>query len=312
MAMPIAPADGTGRVSLFSRPSVRREITGWAFSSPWIAGFLVFTAIPMGYAVWLAFHSWEIITPARYVGLANFAEAFADPLMWKSLRVTAVWCVVTIPLHLILGLAVALLMNQRVPGINYFRTIYYIPAVIPAVATAILWMWVFDPSFGVLNWFIMKVTGHPGPTWFADQNWALPALMIMSLWGVGGGMVIYLAGLQGIPTALYEAATIDGAGVVAKFRHVTIPMLTPVIFFNLIMSIIGAFQVFDTAYVTTQGGPNNATLFYMLYLFRNAFNWYKMGYATALAWILFALVLGLSLIQFRLGQHWVFAAGVKL
>jgi len=173
-------------------------------------------------------------------------------------------------------------------------------------------MWVFDPSFGVLNWFIRQLTAHPGPQWFADENWALPAMVIMSLWGVGGGMVMYLAGLQGIPTALYEAATIDGAGRWAKFWNVTIPMLSPVLFFNLIMSIIGSFQVFDIAFVTTQGGPNNATLFYMLYLYRNAFSWYKMGYATALAWILFTLVLGLSLLQFRLGEYWVFAGGVKL
>ena len=312
MAMPIAQAGAANRRPFLRRPSVQREITGWLFSSPWVLGFLAFTAVPMGYSVWLAFQSWEIITPPQWVGLANFSQAFTDPLMWKSLGLTAVWCVVTIPLHMVLGLAVALLMNQRLRGIDYFRTVYYIPVVIPPVATGILWMWVLDPSFGVLNWFILHLTGQPGPLWFADQGWALPGMMIMSLWGVGGGMVIYLAGLQGIPTALYEAATIDGAGRWAKFWHVTIPMLSPVLFFNLIMSIIGAFQVFDIAFVTTQGGPNNATLFYMLYLYRNAFSWYKMGYATALAWILFFLVLGLSLVQFKLGKYWVFAAGVKL
>jgi len=302
----------TGGLPLFKRPAVRREITGWLFSSPWILGFLFFTAIPMGYAMWLPFQKWEIITPAQYVGLANFREFAQDPLVWKSFKVTAVWTLATIPLHMVLGLSVALLMNQKLPGINTFRTIYYIPAVVPAVATGILWMWVLDPNFGVVNWLIQEITGLPGPLWLADEHWALPAMMLMSLWGVGGGMVMYLAGLQGIPTTLYEAATIDGAGRWHKFWNVTIPMLSPMIFFNLIMSIIGSFQVFDIAFVTTGGGPNNATLFYMLYLYRNAFEWYKMGYASLLAWALFIVILGFTFLQFRLGKYWVFAGGIKI
>jgi multiple sugar transport system permease protein len=311
-ATPVAREPASTRRSFWGRPGVRREIIGWLFAAPWVFGFLLFTAIPMGFAIWLIFQEWEIITPPKYVGLDNIKLAFTDPLVAKSLSVTGIWSLVTIPLHMVLGLAVALLMNQKLRGINLFRTIYYVPAVVPAVATGILWTWVFHPNYGVLNWIIRSLTGHQGPLWFADENWALPAMVIMSLWGVGGGMVMYLAGLQGIPTVLYEAATIDGAGRWAKFWHVTIPMLSPVLFFNLIMSIIGSFQVFDIAVVTTNGGPNNATLFYMLYLYRNAFNWYKMGYAATLAWILFFIALGLALLQFKVGEYWVFAGGVKL
>jgi len=233
-----------------------------------------------------------------------------DPLFWQSLKVTAIYSFVSVPMGLGLGLAVAILMNQKVRGIAAFRTIYYLPAVVSGVAVALLWMWIFDPSYGLGN-VVLRSIGLPGSQWLTSPTTSLLSLILMSFWGIGGGMVIYLAGLQSVPQHLYEAADLDGAGVLQKFRHVTIPMLTPVIFYNLIMGIIGSFQVFTQAFVMTNGGPVNSTLFYVLYLFRQAFNYYHMGYASAMAWILFAIILALTLIVFKSSALWVYYEGEK-
>jgi multiple sugar transport system permease protein len=203
------------------------------------------------------------------------------------------------------GFLIALLMNQSVKLIALWRTIYYLPAVVSGVAVAMLWLWVFNPDVGLLNRFLATF-GITGIGWLSSTKWALPALIIMSLWNVGGGMVIYLAGLQGIPTDLYEAAHIDGASAWRRFWRITIPMMTPVLFFQLIMGIIGTLQVFTNAFVMTQGGPSNATLFYVLYLYQNAFSFMKMGYASALAWILFLIILALTLVTFWSSNRWVY------
>jgi multiple sugar transport system permease protein len=199
---------------------------------------------------------------------------------------------------MVLAFALALLMNTEVRGIATFRTLYYLPSVIPAAANAMLWAWFLNSDFGLLN-ALLQAIGLPKVLWLQKPEWALPALMLMSLWGLGGGMVIFLAGLQGIPNEFYEAAEIDGAGAWAKLRHVTIPLMSPVIFFNLVMSIIGSFQVFTAAYLITNGGPQNATLFYVLFLWRNAFQYLEMGYAAALAWVLFFIIMGLTVLVFR-------------
>jgi multiple sugar transport system permease protein len=231
-----------------------------------------------------------------------------DPFFWQSLRVTVTYTVLAVPLGLVAGLAVAMLLNQKIKGLSIYRTIYYLPSLVGGVAVSLLWMWIFNPQFGVLNW-LLSLVGIKGPQWIFSQHWVIPSFVLMSLWGIGGGMIIYLAGLQGIPTDLYDAAAIDGAGSVRTFRSVTLPMLTPVLFFNLVIGIIGSFQIFTQAFVMTSGGPNNASLFYVLYLYQNAFQYFYMGYASALAWVLFLIVVVLTALVFRSSPMWVFYEG---
>jgi multiple sugar transport system permease protein len=286
----------------------REAIAFHLFAAPWIIGFLVFTAYPTVASFFLSFTHYEVITPAQWIGLGNYLFILHDPLFWQSLKVTAIYAIGSVSLGVTFAFLLALLMNQPIPGISIYRTLYYLPSTISGVPVALLWMWVFDPAFGVLN-NILALFGIQGPQWLFSTTWVLPAFIIMSLWGVGGAMVIYLAGLQGIPRQLYEAAELDGATVFVKFRFITIPMVSPVIFFNLIMSIIGSFQTFTTAYVMTGGGPANASLFYALYLYQNAFQFFKMGYASALAWVLLIIVLALSLVVIQSSPYWVYYEG---
>lgn len=291
-------------------------IAGYICISPWILGFLLFTLGPIVASIILSLSWWNLMTPPKFVGWGNYAALFKDPIFYKSLKVTTIYAIFSIPLGLFFGLLIALLMNQKVRGINIFRTIYFLPAVLSGVAVAVLWQKIFNPNFGVLNPILKKLHLmpilefiHSPVTWIYSEFWALPAFIIMSLWAVGGSMIIYLAALQGIPTHLYEAAEIDGANVFGKFRYVTIPMLSPIIFFNLIMGIIGSFQVFTQAYVMTSGGPNNATLFYVLNVYRNAFQYFRMGYGCALAWMLFVVIIGLTILVWKTSPAWVYYAG---
>lgn len=266
---------------------------------PSILGILIWLVGPMVYSIWLSLTKWDIITPAKYVGLGNFRKLFLnDPLFWKSLWVTFYYTIVAVPLNLVSGFLVALLLNSEVKGMTAFRTIFYLPSIVPQVANAMLWLWLLNPEFGLVNTFL-RSAGFPKILWLQDERWVMPAFWVMGLWTIGGGMLIYLAGLQGIPEQLYEAAEIDGASIWAKFRHITIPQMSPIIFFNLIMGIIGSFQIFTSGFLMTNGGPNNATLFYVLYLYRNAFQWLNMGYAAALAWVLFIIILLLTMLVFR-------------
>jgi len=219
--------------------------------------------------------------------------------------------VLGVPLGMAVSLGVAMLLNARVKGMAFYRTIYYLPAIVPAVASSILWIWVLNPQFGLVNVALQRLFGIAGPQWLQSELWSKPSILLMGLWGAGAGMIIWLAGLKGIPETLYEAAEIDGAGKCAAFRHVTLPMLSPYIFFNLIMGVIGTFQIFTQAYIMTSGGPVDSTLFYAYYLFNNAFRYFKMGYASALAWILFLIILALTLVQLRLGKRWVYYEGEK-
>jgi multiple sugar transport system permease protein len=286
-------------------------IEGYLFISPWLLGLIIFTVGPVIASFWLSMTEYDIINPARFIGFSNYRVLFReDPLFWQALKVTIIYTLGSVPLQLIFGFLIALLMNQKLKGISVFRTIYYLPAVISGVAVSVLWRWIFMPDVGIINILLSKI-GITGPRWLGDPSWVLPALVIMSLWGVGGGMVIYLAGLQGIPTELYEAAELDGAGKWAKFIAVTIPMMSPVIFFNLVMGVIGSFQTFTQAYIMTQGGPQNASLFYILYLYQRAFQELRMGYASALAWILFLVILACTIVIFKTSAGWVYYEGIR-
>ena len=287
----------------------REALTGVLLVLPWIVGFLVFLLGPMLVSVYLSLTDWDLLTDARFVGLKNYRRmVFDDPLVKQSLKVTTLYAFSAVPLRVVGGLFLAVLLNQNIKVKSFIRTVFYLPSVVSGVAVAMLWLWIFNSDFGLLN-LILHLFGIRGPAWLSDPNYVLAAFVIMSLWGVGGSMVIYLAGLQGVPTDLYEAAEVDGAGSLLRFWHITLPMISPVIFFNLIMGIIAALQIFNQAYIMTQGGPQNASMFMMLYLYFNAFEYFKMGYASALAWLIFFYILALTLFVFRSSSRWVFYAG---
>lgn len=296
---------------------------GYLFILPWILGMLLFTVGPMLLSLQMSMTDWDIIQPARFRGLGNYVEAFtADPLFWSALKVTAIYTAVAVPLGLVSSLALALLLNTKVRGMPVWRTGYYIPSIVSGVAAAIIWKSVFKADGGVLNTVIYGSHGdgnflglasllRPLATinhqidWLGDERTALASIILKSLWGIGGGMVIMLAGLQGVPTYFYEAAVLDGADAWNRFKHVTLPLISPTLFFSLITGVIGSFQVFTDAFVMTQGGPNNATKFYMLHLYRQAFLSLRMGYASSLAWVLFTIILFFTMLQLK-GSKWVY------
>lgn len=281
---------------------------GLLFISPWVIGVLIFIVGPMVFSIAISFTDYDVIHPARFSGLTNYkALLFEDPLFWKSLRNTA-FMVFALPLSMAMSLGIALLLNTKIKGMSFYRTLFYLPAITPAIATAVLWYALLNPDGFinvVLDATVGKWLGFSAPAWLQDPNWSKPAMILMGLWGAGGGMILWLAGLQGIPTQLYEAAKIDGAGTIRQFWSITLPMLTPYIFFSLIVGIIGVFQIFAQALVLTNGGPADSTLFYVYYLFNNAFRYFKMGYASAQAWILFVVVLILTIIQWKTSKKWV-------
>jgi multiple sugar transport system permease protein len=277
---------------------------GFVSATPWIIGFIVFGGAPMLFSLFMSFCDYDILNPPRFVGLHNYQWMFTqDNLLPKALWNT-LYMVIGVPLGMAMSLAIALLLNLKVRGIAVWRTFFYMPAIVPMVAASILWIWIFNPEGGLLNQ-ALRCIGIGGPLWLQDPVWAKPSIIIMGLWTAGGGMIIWIAGLKGIDEQLYEAASIDGANAWQKFMHITIPQLTPYIFFNLVMGLIGTFQIFGQAFIMTQGGPVNSTLFYVYHLFNNAFRYGHMGYASAMAWALFAIVLILTIIQFRISKKWV-------
>ncbi len=283
----------------------RREFyAGYGFAAPWFFGFLVFWGGPIVFSIFMSFCEYDVMSPPKLVGLKNYAVMFAqDPLFYKSLGNT-LFMALSVPLGMAVSLGIAMLLNYDIKGMAVYRTFFYLPAIMPAVAASILWIWIFNPHEGMLNAMLGKV-GIPGPAWLQNQYWAKPALILMVLWRAGAGMIIWLAGLKGIPQQLYEAADIDGASPLRKFWNVTLPMLSPYILFNLVIGLINTFQIFTEAYIMTQGGPVDSTLFYAYHLFNNAFRYMKMGYASALAWILFAIILALTMLQLTLSKRWV-------
>jgi multiple sugar transport system permease protein len=281
----------------------------YLFISPWLIGFVLFVGGPIVASLFFSFCDYDVVRAPVWTGLENYLQMSIDPLFWQSLKVTVLYSIVSVPLNLMVSLAIAILLNQDIRGLTVFRTIFYMPSVISGVAVSLLWMWIFNPEFGILNNILWQVFRIQGPGWIMSKEWVLPSFIIMGLWGIGGGIVIYLAGLQGIPTELYEAAEIDGANSWYRFWKITLPMMSPVIFFNLVMGIISSFQIFTQAYVMTNGGPQYASLFYVLYVYRNAFNYFNMGYASALSWILFLIIMGLTMIIFKSSALWVHYEG---
>ena len=306
--MTVATAAKRSWFQKWQTPAIREALTFYFCVSPWVLGFVLFTAAPMIASVWFGLTDWNFISPPSFTGVGNYVRLINDPLFVKSLVNTASYTCASVPRGLIGGLLVALLMNQNLPGITVFRTIYYLPSVVSGVAVAMLWKWIFDPNYGMLN-EALRLVGIRGPQWIYSIQWVVPSFVIMSLWGVGGAMIIYLAGLQGVPTELYEAASLDGAGPWRKLWTITIPMISPVIFFNLIMGVIGSFQIFTSSLIMTQGGPANASLFYVLYLYRNAFAYFDAGYASALAWVLFIIIILFTFLTFRSSALWVYYEG---
>jgi multiple sugar transport system permease protein len=310
---PLDPAHALERHKRKRRQQWKDDLQGYLFISPWLIGFILLAAGPIILSIFMSFTRWSLLSPPQWIGLENYSRLFTeDPLVYKSLWNTAYYVFFSVPLGVILSLALALLLNQNVRGQSIFRTLFFLPSVTNLVAVSILWMWIFNPEFGLLNRFL-ELVGIQGPLWLQSETWSKPALILMSLWGIGGGMIINLAALQNIPGELYEAADLDGARPVRKFWHITLPMISPALFFNVIMNIIGSFQVFTQAFVMTassgqgqEGGPNNSTLFFVLYLYKKAFQQFKMGYASALAWVLFVIILAFTLIQFYLSKRWVY------
>jgi len=292
-----------------SRRARRREIAGYLFISPWIIGFLIFTAGAMIFSLGLTLFDTDLLTGATFVGLRNFAKLASDQLFVRSLEVTAYYVALAVPLQVLTALTIALILNNnRVVGMGIWRTLYYMPSIISGIAVSLLWLWILNPDYGLAN-YLLSLIGIQGPRWVYSEQWAVPSFVMMGAWGAGSNMLLYLAGLQGIPTQLYEAASIDGANAVRRFFSITIPMLSPTIFFNLVMTIIGCFQTFTQAFVMTSGGPNNATLTMVLYLYRKAFEQLHFGYASAVAWVLFVIILGFTLLFFRSSSLWVYYEG---
>lgn len=296
------------------RGALRRQEIAWfyIFIAPWLAGFIGLTAYPILASIYFSLTQYSLLQPPKWIGVGNYATLFHDSLFWHSLAITFIYAIIAVPLNLALAFCCALLLNLRMPFMRLLRTVYYLPTVLPVAATSMLWLFLFLPQFGIIDWVIRAFSGHDGPDWLGDPQWVMPALILMSLWGIGSAMVIFLAGLQAIPTELYEAAELDGAGVLVRTRHVTIPMVSPVVLLNLILGLIGASQTFANVYIMTQGGPNYASYFYNLYLYQNAFQYFKMGVASAQAWVMFVLVMLLTLAVFRSSARWVYYGGERL
>jgi multiple sugar transport system permease protein len=295
----------TDRRSERRKRRLREALVAYTFIAPWIIGFIVFTGGPIIASLVLSFFKWKIITPPNYIGFDNYIEMFIEDEWFRvSIGVTVKYLLLYVPLAQLLALLLAVLLNQKVRLLGFWRTIFYLPAVVSGVAGSVLWMWMYHNELGIVNNLLLGV-GVEGRNWLYDTDTVLGALVIKSLWNVGVPMVVYLAALQGMPQTLYEAAEIDGAGEWSKFYSITLPMLSPAIFFNLVIGVISGIQTFAEPYVMTKGGPENATLFLGLYLYQSAFSFLNMGYASAMAWSMFVIIFVLTLAQFKLAGRWV-------
>lgn len=298
------------------RPVVREGITGWLFAMPWVLGFLIFTAGPMLFSLYASFTRYNIIAAPRWVGLRNYSAILEDERFYISLQNTFWLVAVKVPVVVVISIAIALLLDMDLPGGKLFRTIFYLPSILAGAAAIFLWRWILLPD-GLLNRGL-ALFGIDGPAWFFDPRWTKPGLVVMGLWWIGGNILIYLASLKGIPSQLYEAAAIDGASGLKKVWYITLPMLSPTIFFQVVTGIIGAFQIFTSAYIiagadpsNNKEGPGQSLLFYVLYIYNRAFGrtgqgGFQMGYASALAWILLVIILAITLFQLWLSRRWVY------
>lgn len=292
------------RMSAYAR---REAIIFYLCISPWIVGFVVFLAYPSLRSLYLAFTRYQIGHAPVWIGLDNFRQMAHDDLFWKSLKVTAEYVIGSVPGSNVIALGIAMLLAQKIRGISVWRTIYFLPSVVSVVAISVLWYYVFNPQYGIVN-SLLAYIHIKGPGWYTSETWAMPTIILINWWMVGTQVIIYLAGLKGIPQEYYEAVEVDGGGPWSKFRHITLPLLSPVIFFNVVNGFIGAFQVFDQAWILSAGSgrPNNATLTYMLNLYRQAFQFGFMGYASALAWVLFIIIMFFTLLVLRSSSFWVY------
>ena len=304
------------RPSPLLRPAVKEALTGWLFALPWFLGFLVFTAGPMLYSLYTSFTKYNITTDPQWIGLDNYTSLFADERFYKGLQNTFWMVIFKTPLVVVIAIAMALLLATDVPGGKFFRTVFYLPNVLAGVAAVFLWQWILAPN-GLFNRFL-GFFHIPSVGWFTDPAWTKPALVVMGMWWIGSNVLIYLAGIKGIPQDLYEAASLDGAVGWSKIRYITLPLLSPTIFFQVVTGIIGTFQIFTTAFIITsagggnpgEGGPGQSLLFYVLYLYSRAFGkvgvGFQMGYASAMAWILFIIILAITGIQLWASKKWVY------
>lgn len=288
----------------------RDQLAGILFTMPCILGFILFAAIPMISSLVMSFTDYSIVKESHFVGIENYRKLFggADPYFYKSLLVTMIYVALSVPSAILFSFLIALLLNQDVKCKGLFRTIFYLPSIVPIVAMAAIWMWIFNPDFGLAN-SLLKGVGLPAGKWLSSESSVIPTLVFINLWTTGSTMVIFLAGMQDVPKQLMEAVQIDGGGFFAKLRHVIIPMMTPTIFYNVVMGFINGFQVFTQSYVMTSGGPNNSSLFYVYYLYREAFEFMRMGSACAIAWILFVIIMVLTAVLFKFQNRWVYYGG---
>jgi multiple sugar transport system permease protein len=295
----------------WSRRVWRKFRNGLLFTSPFTIGTIIFTIYPVIASLYYSFTEYSVVAPPKWIGLQNYTAMFLhDDRFWIATKNTLIFAVLSVPLSLALSVTVAIVLNLRLRGMSVYRAAIYLPTVIPAVAYSVVWLWLMDPQYGVAN-DVLRWLGLPTIGWFADPKWSKPSLVFISLWGIGGAVVIFLAGLQDVPESLHEAAELDGAGVIKRFRHITLPMLTPTIFFNLVMSLIGAFSIFTNVFVITKGkgGPADSTLVYSLLLYANAFSYFRMGYASAMAWVLFVIVSIATILVFKTSARWVYYGG---
>lgn len=311
---PTIAATPAQRRTVWTSPLRRREaIDGYVFILPWLLGLLIFTLGPFVAGFYFSLTEYDGLTPPQWLGLANYAKVFSDDKFWLAAYNTVWFVGASVLPGVVLGLLLALLLNQKVRGITIFRTLFYLPSIVPAVASVALFIYILHDRFGLLNEVLFNVFGIIGPNWLTSPTWSKPSLVLWSLWGLGGGMIIYLAGLQGVPEVLYEAAALDGAGVVRRFWNITIPMISPTIFFVLIMGIIGSFQIFTPVFLLgganygqAAAGPMDSLLFWVVYIYNQGFYYFRMGYASALSWLLFIILVALTLLQFRLARRWVY------
>jgi multiple sugar transport system permease protein len=291
-----------------NRKKTSNFVHAMVFLSPWVVGFLLFTLVPVCLSFYYSLCDYTLLQKPVFIGLDNYKALVSDELFWRALRNTLVYAALAIPGGMLVALGLALLLNIRIPCQGLWRTIIFLPSLVPVVASSMLWLWLFNAKLGLINVALGWINVE-GPAWLSDPQWALPALVLMSFWGVGHTVVIYLAGLQDVPVELYEAAELDGAGILGRVWHVTLPILSPVIFFNLIMAVIGTIQVFEVPYIMTAGGPARSTYFLTMFLYDNAFSYLKMGYASAVAWLMLLIVLATTGIAFWSSAHWVHHEG---
>jgi len=288
-----------------SLESNRNLAKGLCFVLPWIIGFFLFTAVPMALSFYYSFCDYSLLQRPAFIGWRNYYELWFDPIFWVVLRNTGIYAAIALPAGVVFALTLALLLNARIRGQAIYRTIIFLPSLVPSVASAMLWLWLLNARLGLVNTVLRAAGAHDPPAWLGDRRWAMISLIVMSLWGLGNTVVIYLAGLQDVPRELYEAAELDGAGALRRVWHVTLPCISPVIFFNIVMAIIATAQIFGTPYIMTGGGPARSTYFYTMYLYDNAFTYLKMGYASAMSWIQFFIVLAITAVAAMASKRWV-------